>query len=488
MLKKFIQLMRPPSVKTTHAEQADSPSLATIERADHNISRKHISKAALNVLYGLRDAGYEGYLVGGCIRDLLLDKRPKDFDIATNATPEQVVKLFKRSRIIGRRFKIVHVRFGSEVIEVTTFRAAHYQAEAPTDNNSQVDNLPLTNESQSPERIDAAKRHSQQNEHGMLLRDNVYGTLREDALRRDFTVNALYYTIDGFKILDHVNGLKDLNNHILRIIGDPSERYREDPVRMLRAIRFAAKLDFALEPQTAAPIAELAPLLQQVSSARMFDEINKLLLSQHALRTFELLQDYGLLKPLIPEIEGLITDRSSTQFQLIACALKNTQQRLADEKPVTPAFLYACLFWPHVEALVKQASSTQTPWEAIRTASHQALEEQFSVVSIPKRFTLMVRDIWSLQHNLEHCNDKRAKSLLTHPRFRAAYDFLIMREQAGEQLARNSQYWSDLQKAYPDIVYKPQPKKRKHSEKNRKYSGRYKKDAKGWRVAPEKPS
>ncbi|NNC54193.1 MAG: polynucleotide adenylyltransferase PcnB, partial [Pseudomonadales bacterium] len=344
MLKKLHRAMR--SILPTAASAGGEPATAAtiIERDAHSISRKNISNNALRVLYDLNKAGYESYLVGGCIRDLLLDGHPKDFDVATDATPEQVHRLFRRSRIVGRRFKIVHVRFGREVIEVTTFRAAHQASDTGT--------------------------HGEQNAHGMLLRDNVFGSLREDALRRDFTVNALYYTVDGFRLLDYTGGLQDLDNRLLRIIGDAEQRYREDPVRMLRVVRFAAKLGFAIEDSTAAPLARLAEHLGQVAAARLFDEMIKLFLNGKALRAFELLLQYQLFAPLFPATAQCLAQGDKTGEALIRAALHNTDQRIADDKPVTPAFLYASLLWPVYKMHQQQLEDDSTPaWQARQLAS-----------------------------------------------------------------------------------------------------------------------
>lgn len=440
MLKKFIQRMRPNNDATSSLGADPSHEPITLHRDEHSVSRKQISKGALRVLYDLQNAGFESYLVGGGIRDLLLGKQPKDFDVATNATPEQVVKLFKRARIVGRRFRIAHVRFGREVIEVTTFRAAH------TDSTSSKRSKPSRN------------NISQQNDQGMLLRDNVYGSLREDALRRDFTVNALYYTVDGFRILDYANGIADLENRTLRIIGDPAARYREDPVRMLRAIRFKALLSFDFDPATEAPISELAPLLGQVSAARMYDEINKLLLSQQGAKTFDLLQEYQLLDQLLPHVAALVANRHSSHYKLIHCALQNTAVRLAENKPVTPAFLYACLFWPRVIE-ISNASNARNQRDAIRAAGYQVVEEQLEQISIPKRISGAMREIWNLQNDLEHCKEQRTVALLSQQRFRAGYDFLLMREQSGESPVRNAAFWTELQLQHPDAVYDPKQAK-----------------------------
>ena len=427
MLKKIHKAVR--SLLPTNSAMTAEDEPLVLERAEHCISRKQISKNALTVLYDLNKAGYEAYLVGGCIRDLLLSGKPKDFDVATNATPEQVNALFRRARIVGRRFKIVHVRFGREVIEVTTFRAAHQEPQAGTD------------------------PRGEQNSQGMLLRDNVYGSLREDALRRDFTINALYYSVDGFRVFDYTAGLADLDKQLLRMIGDPAQRYREDPVRMLRVIRFAAKLGFTIEKATAAPIADMSHHLEQVAPARLFDEISKLFLGGQAYKIFQLMLKYDIFAPLFPGTARCINKHNTLGKQLIEAALTNTDQRIEANKPVTPAFLYASLLWPvFVEHRKQLESNGMHAAPARQTASQEAIEQQIAVISIPRRFSIAVREIWNLQYNLEMSKGKRAVPLLSHPRFRAAYDFLLMREQAGEKLPRGSQFWTDLQIEHPDQV------------------------------------
>jgi poly(A) polymerase len=293
-----------------------------IPRHEHPVSRQHFSEPALKVLYRLHNAGFEAFLVGGCIRDALLGKMPKDFDVATDATPEQVRELFRNSRIIGRRFRIVHVRFGREVIEVTTFRGK------PGD--------------------DHGHHIAQQSEHGLLLRDNVWGDIQEDAVRRDFTVNAIYYSIADFSLHDFAGGAHDIETRTLRLIGDPATRYREDPVRMLRAVRFAAKLDFHIAPDSETPIFEQAPLLLQIPPARLFDEILKLFMAGHGVETFRLLRHYGLFAMLFPETDEAMRELSWTE-SLIEQALASTDRRIHEERPVTPAFLFAALLWGPVQ-------------------------------------------------------------------------------------------------------------------------------------------
>ena len=402
-----------------------------IPRDQHSISRKDISDAALKVMAGLRKGGYEAFLVGGGIRDLLLGGHPKDFDVATDATPEQVKKLFRSARIIGRRFRIVHVRFGREVIEVTTFRGAH-EDPAPAAKGKRINN-----------------HQSARSESGMLLRDNVYGTVEQDAVRRDLTINALYYTTKDFAVYDYTHGLRDLKKRLIRMIGDPATRYREDPVRMLRVVRFAAKLNFTIEEATAAPIADLADSLRDISSARLFDESLKLFMGGHAEPTFYLLREYQLFGPLFPEVDHCLnTDGNET---LIAEALKNTDIRVNSGKPVTPAYLFAALLWPAVKQRFEQLLSEGVPQiPAMQQAGLEVSARQQQAISIPKRFGYPMREIWDLQLRLERRNGKRAYAMLENRRFRAAYDFLLLREQAGEDIGDLGHWWTEFQYATPE--------------------------------------
>lgn len=390
-----------------------------LARPDHNISRADISEAALKVLYRLKKEGFSAYLVGGGVRDLLLGLHPKDFDIATDATPEQIKHLFRNCRIIGRRFRLAHVVFGPEVIEVATFRA---QSE------------------------DGDRRQSEQ---GMLLRDNVYGGIEDDAIRRDFTVNALYYNIADFSVVDYVGGLEDLEKRQLRIIGDPEVRYREDPVRMLRAARLAAKLDLRIETGTAAPIPRLAGLLKEVSSARLFDETSKLFMMGSALATFDELSAHGLLAELFPQTaKALKQDPDGKFLALVRRALANTDARVAEDKPVTPGFLYAALLWAPVQAAFeKRLARAEAPAEAFQHAISEVLDRQCQSTAIPRHFTTMMREIWSLQHRLPSRVGKRAERLAEHPRFRAAYDFLVLRADVGDAERELADWWTEWQVA-----------------------------------------
>lgn len=394
---------------------ANDPHVITRDR--HCISRRNISKAALRVLYGLHEGGYRALLVGGAVRDLLLGRRPKDFDIATDATPEQVRKLFRNCRLIGRRFRLAHVMFGREIIEVATFRGSG----EPGDGDRHI--------------VD-----------GRIVRDNIWGTIEEDAKRRDFRVNAMYYDIADFSVLDEVGGMQDLHDRRLHLIGDPETRYREDPVRMLRAARLAAKLDFDIDPTASAPFAELAQLLGQAAPARLFDESLKLFMAGHALKSFRMLRRYGLLAPLFPATARALDAGDETLLAMIEQGMTNTDTRVAEDKPVTPAFLFAVLLWGEVRDLAQTlADDGMPPSLAWQRASHRVIAAQAQHVAIPRRFTHMMEDIWELQPRFAHRTRKRAFRLLEHPRFRAAYDFLLLRAGESPQIAELGEWWTQAQ-------------------------------------------
>lgn len=411
----------------------DLTNVKVVPREEHAISRRDISPNALKVLYRLNDAGYQAFLVGGGVRDLLLGGHPKDFDISTDATPEQVREVFRNSRVVGRRFKIAHVRFGQEIIEVTTFRA-HHEIETEVE------------EGESRRHIrDLDSAHSSA---GMILRDNVYGTINEDAMRRDFTVNALYYTTNGFYLLDFVSGLNDVEQKLIRMIGDPEKRYREDPVRILRAIRLAAKLEFNIHKDTEAPIARLATLLESVSPARLFDETVKLFTNGRSEATFELLRRYHVADYLFKPTLAFLDDPDSADNRLIKLALQNTDQRLAEGKSVTPAFLYAALLWPPLKAqLYEQFGEHTAPIVSMHETATDVISEQLRYTAIPKRFTAIMREIWELQWRLQPGSRRQVESAISHPRFRAAYDFLLLREAAGEQTNNAGAWWTAFQLA-----------------------------------------
>ncbi|MCG7585258.1 polynucleotide adenylyltransferase PcnB [Photobacterium sp. OFAV2-7] len=405
-------------------------TLQIFQRQEHGISRKDISENALKVLYRLNKAGFDAYLVGGGVRDLLLNKQPKDFDIATNATPEEIKKLFRNCRLIGRRFRLAHILFGRDVIEVATFRGHHADAKPSVQNKQQI---------------------ASQNQEGMLLRDNVYGTIDEDAERRDFTINALYYSIKDFTVSDYANGVHDLENRIIRLIGDPETRYREDPVRMLRAVRFAAKLDMTIESKTAEPIHGLATLLQDIPPARLFEESLKLLQSGNGLATYKLLREYNLFQQLFPLLSEHFTEDHSSQTELmIEHILAATDKRIVEEKRVNPAFMYAAMLWYPMVTRAEEISITSglSYYDAFMVASNDILDEQVKSIAIPRRFTTTVRDIWQQQMRFSRRSGKRAFKMLEHPKFRAAYDFLEMRGNfESADIAELAGWWNEFQSA-----------------------------------------
>jgi len=391
-----------------------------IPRAEHNISRANISENALKVLYRLSKAGFQAYLVGGGVRDMLLGREPKDFDIATDAHPEEVKELFRNCRLIGRRFRLAHVHFGREIIEVATFRAQH-----GGDGEGRMEN-------------------------GMILRDNVYGTLEEDAWRRDFTVNALYYDISDFSVVDYTGGMVDLEAGRLRVIGEAPVRYREDPVRMLRAVRFAAKLGFRIDSAEEPAIRKLGPLLSEVPPARLFDEVLKLLLSGYGVETFELLRHYRLFGHLFPATEKRLRyEEEHYPHTFLIRALENTDQRIQAGKPVTPAFLFAALLWDPVraEAAALREAEQMSPLQALQQAGDQVVREAVQRVAFPKRFSLQSREIWEMQARLERRRGAQPFRLLEHKRFRAGYDFLLLRSETGEPVEELAQWWTRFQEA-----------------------------------------
>ncbi|MFA5678735.1 MAG: polynucleotide adenylyltransferase PcnB [Pseudomonas sp.] len=426
MIRKLLKRIPSPFGRPAHRRTTP----AIIPANQHSLKRSQISRNAVTVVERLQQAGYQAFAVGGCVRDLLLGLDPKDYDVATSATPEQVRATFRNSRLIGRRFKLAHVHFGREIIEVATFRAGHAE-----DNDSS-----------------AGREQSLQSESGRLLRDNIYGSLEEDAQRRDFTINALYYDVCTGTIHDYVNGLQDIRNARVRLIGSPVQRYQEDPVRMLRAIRFAAKLDFEIEPHTAAPIAELAELLYDIPAARLFDEVLKLLLGGHGEQTFDLLLEHDLFAPLFPDTDEAIDEQPDYTLRMIRQALRNTDQRIREGRPVTPAFLFAALLWPALPQRTRDLEQQGIPQiPAQQQAAHELLAEQCRHTAIPKRFSIPLREIWDMQPRLERRNGRRADQMLEHPRFRAAYDFLLLREAAGEQTDGLGDWWTRYQDANPDV-------------------------------------
>ena len=405
----------------TITSQATTPavSLRIIPRDQHTISRKDISPNALRVLYRLRDAGFAGYLVGGAVRDLLVGGHPKDFDVATDATPEEVKGLFRNCRLIGRRFRLAHVVFGREIIEVATFRA----------------------------NIDDGSGDRQMHEGGRLLRDNVYGSIEDDAVRRDFTANALYYAIEDFSVRDYVGGFEDVQARSMKLIGDPEQRYREDPVRMLRAIRLAGKLGFEIDAASAEPIPRLASLLSEAAPARLFEELLKLFLSGNAVASFEGLERFGLLPAILPETAAaLASNRSGALRSMVLEGLRGTDARVANDEPVSPAFLFALLLWPaYCRALIGLQAGGMNAEEAQRRAADRVTLHQLSTVALPRRFSLPMQEIWLLQSRFSSRQRKRVMRLLAHPRFRAAYDFLLLRLTASSEHADDVAFWREAQ-------------------------------------------
>lgn len=420
VILKFLKTLLPnkPVAKKAKSKSGLAPNI--IQRAEHPITRKNISENALKVLYRLKEAGFSAYLVGGCVRDLLLGLNPKDFDVATNAKPEQVYKLFRNCRLIGRRFRLAHVCFHGEIIEVATFRGHHTKL-----------------------------GEQAQTEQGLIIRDNVYGTIEEDAERRDFTVNALYYNIEDFSLVDFHNGLGDLNARVLRIIGDPYQRYREDPVRILRAVRFASKLDFSIHPATEQPIFESHALLQNVSPARLFDEIIKLFHAGKALSAFTLLRKYGLFGYLFSQTEACLDQPGAERAHtLIKALLTSTDQRIEEGKSVSAGFLFAVILWPALQAVVhdfQQEGMSQYP--ALHEAIAQVLKRQVQQISIPKRFQVDMQEIWYLQYRMAQRTPRRVFAAIDHPKFRAGYDLLMLRAAIDDELQPLAEWWTQFQMA-----------------------------------------
>jgi poly(A) polymerase len=399
LLRRVFQRAQPPLHKP-----------AVIPASQHNIRGEAISPAARSVVARLQENGYRAFIVGGAVRDAIAGFSPKDFDVATNATPEEVRGVFRRSRIIGRRFRIVHVMSGSETIEVSTFRAA-------------------------------AGEHNETDEHGRVLRDNVFGTQEEDAARRDFTINALYYNPADETVVDYHHGVADLKQKTLRIIGDPRKRFREDPVRMVRAVRFAAKLGLAIDPAAREPIREMADLIENVPASRLFDEMLKLLLSGHAVDCIRRLRDEGLHHGLLPLLDVILEQPLGERFVMLSLA--NTDDRVRAGKPVSPGFLFATLLWHEVLANWEARKARQeTPTPALFAAMDDVLDIQGEKLSITRRIVGDIKDIWALQPRFEQNAGKRPLRLIEQPRFRAGYDFLLLRAASGEVATELADWWT----------------------------------------------
>lgn len=412
------KLKRKNLLKNSGIQKTSEPHI--IPRPSHNVSRDEISRSALKVLYRLHKSGFQAFLVGGGVRDALLELHPKDFDIATDAHPEEVRALFANCRLIGRRFRLAHIRFGREIIEVATFRAA-------TEGNEK--------------HADVAHDHA-----GRILRDNVYGSIGEDVWRRDFTCNALYYNIADFSIWDYVDGMKDIERRRLVLIGDPDKRLREDPVRMLRAVRFAAKLDFQIDESVRQSMAKHVGLLQNVPAARLFDEFLKIFQAGHAEKTFALLRKFELFAELFPDTDEEL-DQDENFGKFVRAALISTDRRVAAGNSVTPMFLLGVFLWAPVKRLAETLRSKEKMSEvqSLAIAAYQVSGQQQSRISLPRRFTAPMREMLAMQPRFGVLNGRRALNLLEHRRFRAAYDFMMLRAEVGDIDSKIADFWTDVQ-------------------------------------------
>jgi len=445
MIKKFLQKVFNKKTKAQIAiNKADNSQTDTAKRIPakvHKINKTLISQSALKTCEGLQKAGFEAFIVGGAVRDLLLNYKPKDFDIATNATPEEVNRIFRRSRIIGRRFRLVHVLWGSETIEVSTFRG-HHQAEGD----------------------------GQTADSGRILRDNIFGNLTEDAARRDFTANALYYNAKTEEVLDFHNGVADIKANLLRMIGDPVTRYQEDPVRMLRAVRLSAKLGLKIEKSTQEPIQKLADLLQDVPPSRLFDEMLKLFLSGHAVESIGALRAQHLHHGLLPLLDVVLEQPLGERFVMLA--LKNTDDRIRVGKSSNPSFLFATLLWHEVlKAWEVYKAQGHNLIPALHMAMNEIIDAQAKKLAIHNRFTATMKEIWGMQPRFEQRAGKRPFGVLTHPRYRAGYDFLLLRCESGELPMELGNWWTDFADANSEeraAMLLPDTAPKKRRKRNRK--------------------
>lgn len=416
---KIIKLLK--GLFTRAAQETAIPKHTpnVIPRAEHCISREHINPHALKVLYRLHQAGFMACLVGGCVRDLLLGRQPKDFDVATDARPEEVRRLFKNCRLIGRRFRLAHIIFGHEIIEVATFRTHHDGGEL---------------------------EHGKSRDDGMIIRDNVFGNIEDDVWRRDFTVNALYYNIADFSVIDYTSGMDDIAAKQLRIIGDPDKRFVEDPVRLLRAVRLAGKLHFTIHTQTEHVISRHSHLLEHVSPARLFQETLKLFHEGATIRAFHLLQKYHLLNSLFSQTAACL-DQPQTK-QLVEQALSGTDQRVQEDKKVSSSFVLSALLW---RPILQHASHAEhdglPPYPALEKGLKTVIEKQLKQLAIPRRITIAIREIVILQHHFQQRRGNRPWRTLEHPRFRAAYDLLLLRAESGENIKELADWWTQFQAA-----------------------------------------
>ncbi len=450
MIKKFLQKVFNKKIKgavainqaaMNQASGSDTGAAKRIAVSTHKIDKSLISQAALKTCDGLQNAGFEAFIVGGAVRDLLMNVKPKDFDVATDATPEEVYKVFRRSRIIGRRFRLVHVLWGQETIEVSTFRG-HHQSEGD----------------------------AQTNDSGRIIRDNIFGNLTEDAARRDFTANALYYNAATEEVLDFHNGVADLKSNLLRMIGDPTTRYQEDPVRMLRAVRLSAKLGLKIEKNTEAPIQKLADLLQDVPPSRLFDEMLKLFLSGHAVESISALRAQHLHHGLLPLLDVVLEQPLGERFVMLA--LKNTDERIKIGKSSNPSFLFATLLWHEMlVAWDKYKAQGEHAIPALHMAMNEVIDIQAEKMAIHNRFTATMKEIWSMQPRFEQRAGKRPYGLLTHPRYRAGYDFLLLRCESGEIDNEIGEWWTQFADADAETraaMLLPDTTAKKRRKRNRK--------------------
>ena len=421
--------------KTAKKTSGNRDKAEVIPFKKHQIDRSLVTSAAMRTIDGLQKAGFEAYIVGGAVRDLLLNRNPKDFDVATDATPEEVNRIFRRSRIIGKRFRLVHVLFGDETIEVSTFRGHHQSA---------------------------GDAHT--NESGRITRDNVFGSLEEDATRRDFTANALYYDPTSQEVLDFHHGFADIQAGVLRIIGNPETRYAEDPVRMLRVVRLSAKLGLSIDPATKAPIAKMADLLEGVPPSRLFDEMLKLFLSGHAIESVTALRKQHLHHGLLPMLDVVLEQPMGERFVMLA--LKNTDDRILSGKSANPSFLFATLLWHEVLAAWTSYKKDNPPIPALHMAMNDVIATQAEKLAIHNRYTAAMKEIWGLQPRFEQRAGKRPFGLLTNPRYRAGYDFLLLRCESGETPAELGEWWTKFAEAESEernamLQADTAPKKRK---------------------------
>lgn len=409
------------------------------------LSADRLDRHAVSITDRLVKAGFKAYLVGGCVRDLLLGLHPKDFDVSTNAEPEEIQALFKNCRLIGRRFRLAHIHFGRHIIEVATFRGPHVKHD---------------------------KNDSHAHKDGRLLRDNVYGTLEEDAWRRDFTVNALYLDAQNKTVIDYVGGIEDHQSRTLRLMGDPVTRYKEDPVRLLRAVRFKAKLNFQLEAKTEAPMLATAPLLKDIPAARLYDEIIKIFLNTKANDIFDMLRQYGLFEALFPQTDICLKKADSdAPLNFVKQAMENTESRLKNHQHVTPYFLLAAILWEPVRRLTdKNRGSFTSDTQAIHAAAGEVVAHQVSRIAIPRRITTPMREVWALQPRFHKQVGVRCLRFIEHPRFRAAYDFMLLRAQYGEIDSKIADWWTHIQTLPPaeqKLMTRPPKSKRKRKPRNK---------------------